>query len=452
MEKRNSFLYKIFDKIFNQGSGRTVKVKKNIALLSIYKGFSIAISLILVPMTLNYVDSGTYGVWLTLSSVVGWISFFDVGINNGLKNRLTEALARNDTELGRAYVSTTYAMLSLIFIPLMIVIVGLAPYINWASLLNIEIGENNGLVAAISIIVTYFCLNFILSTINVVILAHQEPADASLRSLIQQVFSLIIIYLLTLTTQGNLVNLCIGLCLSPLVVVTLFNITLFRGKYHDLRPAFKYVDFHKLPDLLKLGVKFFIIQIAGIVQFQMVNILIMRNYGADEVTSYNIAYKYFNVLYMIWGILITPIWAAVTDAAARNEYSWISNMQKKYLKIWVVLSVVGVFMLLISNTVYDLWVGDKVSVTFMLSLWVFIYNMVLMFGSIYVQILNGLSQLNVQTIASCISPFVFLGVTWLLIDNGVGVYAIIIGSVVANFNGFLLAPIQCMRLINKINK
>ena len=452
MEKKNNHFCNLYNKIFNQGSERSVKVKKNIALLTIFKGISIAISLILVPMTLNYVDSGTYGIWLTLSSVVGWISFFDIGINNGLKNRLTETLARNDKELSRTYVSTTYVMLSLIFIPLMIVIVLMAPYINWASLLNIDIGENNGLVAAVCIIVTYFCLNFILSTINVVLLAHQEPADASLRSLIQQVFSLIIIYLLTLTTQGNLVNLCVGLCLSPLVVVTLFNITLFKGKYHDLRPSFKYVDFHKLPDLLKLGVKFFIIQIAGIVQFQMVNILIMRNFGADEVTSYNIAYKYFNVLYMIWGILITPIWAAVTDAAARNEYSWISNMQKKYLRIWFLLAIVGVFMLVISNTVYKLWVGDKVSVTFMLSLWVFIFNMVLMFGSIYVQILNGLGQLNVQTIASCISPFVFLGVTWLLINNGVGVYAIIIGSVVANFNGFLLAPIQCMRLINKINK
>ena len=452
MEKKNNHFCNLYNKIFNQGSERSVKVKKNIALLTIFKGISIAISLILVPMTLNYVDSGTYGIWLTLSSVVGWISFFDIGINNGLKNRLTETLARNDKELSRTYVSTTYVMLSLIFIPLMIVIVLMAPYINWASLLNIDIGENNGLVAAVCIIVTYFCLNFILSTINVVLLAHQEPADASLRSLIQQVFSLIIIYLLTLTTQGNLVNLCVGLCLSPLVVVTLFNITLFKGKYHDLRPSFKYVDFHKLPDMLKLGVKFFIIQIAGIVQFQMVNILIMRNFGADEVTSYNIAYKYFNVLYMIWGILITPIWAAVTDAAARNEYSWISNMQKKYLRIWFLLAIVGVFMLVISNTVYKLWVGDKVSVTFMLSLWVFIFNMVLMFGSIYVQILNGLGQLYVQTIASCISPFVFLGVTWLLINNGVGVYAIIIGSVVANFNGFLLAPIQCMRLINKINK
>lgn len=445
----NNYFCKPYNKILNKGSERSVKVKKNIALLTIYKGLSIAISLILVPMTLNYVDSGTYGVWLTLSSVVAWISFFDIGINNGLKNRLTEALAKNDIELGRTYVSTTYAMLSILFIPLMLIIVLMAPHVNWAAFLNIDAAENNGLVAAICIIVTYFCLNFILSTINIIILAHQAPAEASLRFLIQQVVSLVSIYLLTLTTQGNLIYLCIALCFSPLLVIALFNITLFKGKYFCLRPSICYVDFHKLPDLLKLGIKFFIIQIAGVIQYQMINILIMRNYGADEVTSYNIAYKYFSVLYMIWGILMTPIWAAVTDAAAKKDYNWIKNMQKKYLLIFGLLSIIGIIMLAVSNRVYEVWVGDKVSITFPLSLWVLIYNIIFMFGSIYVQVLNGLGKLNLQTIACCISPFVFLGITWLLISSGVGVYAILIGSVLANFNGFLLAPIQCHRFINR---
>ena len=316
-----------FNKILNNGSERSIKFKKNVALLTLYKGISIAVSLILVPMTLNYVDSGTYGIWLTLSSVVGWISFFDIGIHNGLKNRLTESIANNDTELGRTYVSTTYAMLSMIFIPLMIIIILVAPYISWTELLNLDSAENNGLIVAICIIVTYFGLNFILSTINVVITAHQEPAESSLLSLIQQVLSLVVIYLLTVTTQGNLVNLCMGLCFSPLIVIVLFTFFLFKGKYHSLLPSLKNVDFHKIPDLLKLGVKFFVIQIAGIVQYQLVNILIMRNYGAIEVTSYNIAYKYFNVLYMAWGILLTPIWAAVTDAATKGEYGWIKNMQ-----------------------------------------------------------------------------------------------------------------------------
>ena len=198
---------------------------------------------------------------------------------------------------------------------------------------------------------------------------------------------------------------------------------------------------------MMIDVKFFIIQVAGIIQFQIVNFLIIRNYGAEDVTNYNIAFKYFNVLYMVWGILITPVWAAVTDAAARHEYSWIRNMQNKYLKLLGVMFLAGVVMLAVSSFVYDIWVGDKVNITFMLSFWVFIYNVVLMYGSIYVHILNGLGELNIQTIACCISPFVFLGSTWLLIQSGVGVYAILIGSIIANFNGYILAPLQCRSVL-----
>lgn len=102
----------------NKGSERSIKAKKNVLSMLFIKGGSILVGLLLVPLTLEYVDSESYGIWLTLSSMVAWISFFDIGINNGLKNKLAESLALKNYELGQKYVSTTYAILSLIFIPL----------------------------------------------------------------------------------------------------------------------------------------------------------------------------------------------------------------------------------------------------------------------------------------------------------------------------------------------
>ena len=442
----------IYKKYIDNGSERTVKAKKNIVILTIYRGLSIAITLLLVPITLGYVDSETYGIWLTLSSIVGWISFFDIGLNNGLKNRLAESIANGSVELGKKYVSTTYAVLALVFIPLMIILLFVVPHIDWNSLLKIDAVDNNGLIVSISILLTYFCINFILSTVNVVITAHQEPAEAALIGMIQQILSLIVIYILTIITKGSLIKLCLGLCISPLVVITLFNWLSFNGKYKQYSPSVKYVDFQKVPDLLKLGVKFFIIQIAGIVQYQMVNFLIIRNFGADDVTSYNIAFKYFNALYMIWGILITPIWVAVTDAATRNDFNWIRNMKNKYLKYYLLFVSIAVLMFVVSGFVYELWVGEKVYIPTILSLWVLIYFVIVMFGSIYVSILNGLNELNIQTIACCISPFVFLGIFEFLVDQGLGVYAVLIASILANFNAFLLAPVQTHVFLSKKNR
>ena len=146
----------------NRGNERSVKAKKNIVYMVLYKGISILAGLLLVPMTINYVDSENYGIWLTLSSMIAWMSFFDIGINHGLKNKLTEALAKKDFALGKKYVSTTYAILTLIFIPLMFVLLLIAPFIKWESLLNLNPSIGQSLIVAVCILIVYFCLNFVI--------------------------------------------------------------------------------------------------------------------------------------------------------------------------------------------------------------------------------------------------------------------------------------------------
>lgn len=434
---------------FKGGNERTVKAKKNVLYMVVYKGISILAGLLLVPITINYVDSENYGLWLTLSSMIAWMSFFDIGINNGLKNKLAEALARKDYKLGRKYVSTTYAILALIFIPLMLILLFIVPFIPWESLLNISSKYGNSLVVAICILVVYFCLNFILSTINVVMMADQQSADASLRSLVQQLVSLAIIYVLTLTTKGSLVNLCLALCASPLIVVLFFNFSLFRGKYAELAPSFNNIDFRVAPDLMKLGIQFFIIQVAGVIQWQMANFLIIRYFGAVSVTEYNIAYKYFSILTMGWGILNTPVWAAVTDAITKGDYVWIQNAINKFLKLFLLFTLVGILMLIVSPWVYKIWIGDKVNIVFLLSLSLLVYNVVIMFGGIFIAVVNGSGQLKIQMYACLISPIVYLCCFFLCTKAfNWGIYSVIIASIVANFNGIVLAPIQCRKMIN----
>ena len=63
---------------------------------------------------------------------------------------------------------------------------------------------------------------------------------------------------------------------------------------------------------------------------------------------------------------MTPVWVAVTDAVAKKDFDWILNMKKKYLRVLFLFVITGVFMLIVSNYVYDIWVGDKVSIPFVL--------------------------------------------------------------------------------------
>ena len=92
------------------GHTRSSVLKKNIIASIVTKGISIATSFLMVPLTLNYVNKELYGIWLTLSSIILWLNFFDIGFTLGLKNKLAEALAIKDYTQGKKLVSTTYYM------------------------------------------------------------------------------------------------------------------------------------------------------------------------------------------------------------------------------------------------------------------------------------------------------------------------------------------------------
>ena len=434
---------------FANGNARTIAMKRNVLYMLLIKGCSIFLGMFTVPLTLGYVNNETYGLWLTISSMISWMSYFDIGINNGLKNNLAAAFAKNDFELGKRLVSTTYAVLILIFIPIMVVLLFVVQFIDLDSILNISSGSVRGLRLTVCITISYFCIQFILSTLNVILLADQKPADSSFRILCTQLFSIIIIYLLTLTTKGNLVYLCLASTFAPLLILFLFNVVLFSGRYKKIAPNIKYINFSLVPTLMNLGINFFIIQIAVLIQFQLTNFLIMRYYGPSDVTEYNVAQKYFSMFFMVWNIIITPLWVATTDAFVREDFIWIRNALKKYLKLTLVFLSLGILMFFVSPLFFKLWLHDTVMVSKGLSFWLLVYYFVQIFASVFVIVLNGCGVLKTQTITSIISPFVFLLVFFLLKGYGVGFYSVLIASIVANFNGIVIAPIQCLQLFWK---
>ena len=448
VSKELSFFY---SKYILKGDVRSIRAKKNILGSIAIKGFSIALSLIMVPLTIDYVNPERYGIWLTLSSIVGWFSFFDIGLTQGLRNKFAEAKAVGDDVRAQVYVSTTYAILGIIFFSVWLLYLIGARFVDWTSVLNVP-GNMAAEVSMLALIVfTYFCLQFVLRIISTIITADQQPAKSSLIDLFGQIATLIFIVILVRTTEGSLVNLGLALCLSPLVVLAAANVFLFNGAYRKYRPAISKVDFSESKGLFNLGLTFFVIQVAGVIQYQTANVIIAQNFGPLEVTSYNIVYKYFGMINMVFAIFLSPFWSASTDAYAKQDFQWIKNGIKKYNLLNIGVLGVSLVMLLFSDAVYALWLGEgTVNIDFQLSLWGFIFFNVTMFASKYINFLNGISALRIQFWACIISPFLYVGVVFLLVKYfNMGVYSIFVAAVIANYNSFILAPLQYYMVIVK---
>ena len=443
-----SFL-KLSKSFINQGHTRSIKAKKNIIASLILKGTSILITIILVPLTINYVNPTRYGIWLTLSSIVGWFSFFDVGLTNGLKNKFAEAKANGDDNTAQTYVSTTYAILVIVFTLIWVVFIIANHFINWTNILHISPDLQHEISTLVLIVFTYFCIQFILRIITTILIADQQSAKSSLIDVLGQLLSLICIFVLLKTTNASLVNLGIVLCSAPLLILICSNFFFFYNEYKKYKPSLSSINFSRAKGLFSLGLKFFIIQIAGIIQFESANIIIARNFTLADVTAYNIVYKYFGIIYMVAVIFTTPFWSASTEAFYKNDIDWIKNGMKRYRLLNIVLFFFGFIILIFSKQIYNMWLGQsKINISFSLSLWGFISFSLLAFSLRYTTFLNGISALRLQFFTCILSPILYVLISQILIKHyKLGLQSLFIAAIVSNFYGYIIAPLQYYMII-----
>ena len=380
----NSIKYKIAN-----GSERSQKALVNIVVSVVMRGVSIIVSLLVVPLTIHYVNPTRYGIWLTLSSIVGWVGFLDLGLGNGFRNRFAESLAKDDKNLAKQYVSTTYFAISAITVISLLTVNAVNLFIDWPSVLNVDLAYKQELTKVFAIVTSFFCLNFTARIVGTMFTADQKLSLSSLLNGVSSLLSLVVIFILTRVSEGSLINLALYYSGIPCLVMIIATFVTFNNKpYKIYAPSWSNVKFSLLKNIFNLGIAFFVIHICMIAIFQIINIVISRELGPDYVTQYNIAYKYFGTLDLLITIILAPLWSASTEAYVQKDFNWLHSIVRKLEYMSILLSIIGLVMLAISSFIYDIWIGDSVSIPFSLSLCMLVYIISNIVSSIYMNIIN----------------------------------------------------------------
>lgn len=384
-------------KNFFKGDKQSVQLKKNIISSIILKGISILISFEVVPLTINFVNPTQYGIWLTLSSLMSWFHFFDIGLTLGFRNKFAEAKARKKYKLAKIYVSTTYATLLILFGIGLGIILPLNHIVDWSSILNISQSYKNELVEVFGIMIFFFSCTMILQVFTTMIIADQRPALSSAIQVLGQAIACIVIFIMTKTVEkGNLVSLSFIFSGIPVAVLLISSILMYIFKYRVYAPSISFVKFRYIRDILGMGGKFFIITTSMLFIFQLINIIISRILGPDVVTQYNIAYKYFNIAYMITTLVLNPFWSAFTDAYTKGNIEWMKKMLKKLERAWLLSLPILIIMFICSSTFYRFWIKDAVEIPMEINITMLIYTSIIMLAAVYMNLINGIGKIQLQ--------------------------------------------------------
>ena len=434
-------------KKFFEGDPRTVKTRKNMLVTGFFKGADMLVYLLVVPLTLGYVNPYEYGVWLTLNSFLLWIDYFDIGLGSGLRNKLATAMAADDRQKAREYVSTTLFMLMALGLVLFGLFSLLVHLLDWHSLLNIDAATVPDLRQVIWVSLAFFTLNFVLKFVGSVWQALQLPAVAAGITFSGHLLSMLIIFVLTLTLRpGSLMLIALAYSAGPPLVYALAYPVTFKKALRYLSPSPRFFRTSCLKDLLSLSVLFFLLQAAALILFATSSFVISRMFGPEEVTPYNIAYRFFSIVPFVMNIVMTPMWSASTDAWARGDLSWIARTNRNIRKIlWLMCGGV-VLMVLLSGWIYRLWIGEEVTIGFALSAFMGLYVLITTWSTSYSSFLNGISFLRLQSFHTVFAAAVFLPLCMGL-GGRLGVTGIVVSMCLVHLPGAVLNTIQFHKVL-----
>ncbi len=443
--KKLSFFFGI---IFSKNRNRSNQAKFNVLAGFFLKGSNVLVSLFLVRIAINYLDTEKYGIWLTLSSILTWFTFFDVGLGNGLRNKFAQAVANGNIEKAKVYLSTTYAILIIVASIMVIFTLLFNRYIDFSELYNVSASLHFELRKLTSIVIILFSFRFFLQLISVVVFALQKSAVSNLFDFASNITIVILLLIITRITDGSLIYLGLIMGLSPIIVFTIASIILYSNNLRKYRPSIKYIRFRYSKDLITLGANFFLIQIAALILFASSNFIIAQLSSQQDVTKFNVVYKYFSVQLIIFSLILGPYWSAFTESFHKRDFAWIKNVMNKLKRIWLFMAMLTFIMILSANTIYKYWIGRDLEIPFTLNILMGIYIVIITWNQLFVNFINAVGKLQLQLYHSIFIICINIPLSIFFFKNlHLGLSGIVLSNILCQGIALIWTPLQYRLLI-----
>ena len=429
-------------------SKRSSLLQKNILASFIIKGWSAVIVLLMVPATLHCLGEYKNGIWLTISSLLLWIDNMDIGLGNGLRNKIAEYMAHGERERTRSLVSSTFAMLSCIIIPVMLVLLLLIAVGDPYQVFNAAPTKVSHLDQVLMVTVILVCTSFVFKLIGNFYMGLQLPAVSNLLIALGQTLALIGTYIVLWSGSHSLMLIALVNTVSPLLVYLLAYPYTFFYKCPQLRPSFRLIDFKEAKAVINMGVQFFIMQISSVVLFMTSNILISNLFSPEMVTPYQITYRYFSILLVVFTVICMPFWNATTDAYQRNDMEWIRQAASKLRLMTIGILLCLIVMVALSDIVYAIWIDRQTVIDIRMSIVMAAYIFILIYSMRYSYFINGIGTLRLQLIFTATAAIVFIPLAYLATWWTHDIIWFMVVMCLVNIPGLIVNRIQFYKLIN----
>jgi O-antigen/teichoic acid export membrane protein len=395
------------------------------------QGISIVTGLISVPLTIEYLGTERYGLWMTMSSAVAILGFADLGMGNGLVNVISEAHGKEDRALASRYVSSAFFLLFGVAVTLGCLFAIAYPLIPWTRAFNVSSAKAAGEVGpAMCALTGCFLLTIPLGIVYKVQSAYQEGFANSLWLGFGNLLGLSGV-LLAIHLKAGLPFLVLAMAGGPAASLLINSLAMFAVRRPWLRPRWQNVTGAALRRVLRLGTLFLVIQVALAIVYSSDNIIAAQILGSSAVAEYAVTAKMFSLTPILLGLIVRPLWPAYGESISRGDVEWVRRTLIRSLKLSLfVAAFTSTILVLFGAQIINLWVGSKVAPSFLLLLGLGIWTVIGTAGDAMAMFLNGLSIIRFQAV--CVVVMTCVAVTLkVVLAQSIGLPGIIWGMIIA---------------------
>ena len=394
---------------------------KVISMLSIF---------ITIPATLSYLGNELFGIWMTISSLVAMLTFADMGIGNGIINKLSKSINTNDKDETKKIITNAFVVLLTIAIVINIIFIFSSLMLDWNSVLNLSTNVDHISVRnALFSFIFCFSLNVIFSAVQKIQLAYQLGFLASVWQIIGSIASLVSLFIFIhyKLEMAWLVFAVVGIpAIFQLLNYIYFSLIICKENFILM----KFIKLREMKYLLGAGGLFFTLQISMALTYTSDNLILNSYLGAQAVTEYSVHVRLYSVVPILMGMVLIPLWPAYSSARIKQDKNWIKATWKKSIIMALAVSLIlGGLITSFLPSIFHYWLNDKVLPLYSLAYLLFIWKIFEAIGLTISCFLNGMNLIKSQAVIGVVTAVIAV-VMKLTLVKVIGINGVLIGTLI----------------------
>ena len=332
---------------------------KSVLVSVVARFMNIGVTLLSMPIMLHRYGEESFGIWMTVTGIVGFLTFVDFGVGAGLQNKISKFCAVNKRSAARAYISTSYLFMGgmvLVMTVLGLIFINLIPIGLLVKISDVESAKL--VVRVLSAVYVALMVNVISGLVSRLLMGMQLTYISSYLLMYGRILGLLFVFA-SVNWGWPLVVVSALYAGAPGIVGIVYT-PVFFAKNADWIPRLEFFKFSVAKELVADGFLVVLAQLTAGLRMNMPVWVLASGVGLAAVSSFSTNQRVFTLFGILLSMGMQNLWPAYSDAYHKKDYKWIFLCMKR---VWLLTSISFIFILPLSmifgKKAVFLWLGNE---------------------------------------------------------------------------------------------